>query len=1179
MASSKCKCALLALALLSGLASAQSVFVLPGPGGAFDNIQVFSAASLGATGSFTGNPASAQVIPAPDGSKYYVIAASGTATVTKIDSTFSNPSNFGNFGVQAGGATLTPDGKRLYVAAGALDVIDTATDTNLYPGATGGGIAVGGAGAQAIDVAASLDSTKVFVLTTTSQSSLLTALNTSNNSQAGTFPVPGLATGVVTGPNGLIYVSTQNQVDVLNPANLALLATIGLNGYPGRLQFTPDGLSAVAVNNLPSTGSLLLLFNLTTNSAKGIIAPSTAPNNDTVSSIYAAGNDLVFAYSSASKTLYQTHLTVPQLTQPSFQNSLSSANIDAVALSGDVPAGSRATAQTLFVASGLTLYRVSIANTISSANSSVTAQVTTANPAAALAVATPTHTGAPVVSLLSYGNNQLVAGGGVSLPLVVRALDANGNPIAGASVSFSATGGGVAASPAATTGTAGYASTTVTVPNSTEAITVTANAGGVTAQFTVNVTGSGTTGGGGGTAGNTLTITQGQGQLLDVATNTAISGTPVVAQVADLNGNPLPNVPVTFTVQKGSQATLIGGTITSQTSRVIPTDSQGNATLNIVSPGAPLIGGFQNEVILATAGGVSTNIYVTAIDNVSAGSGVSISSVTSPYPVSFSGVTGQKIPGVLKVAVVTAQGNRVPNVGIRLTDGGKTASTFASCAGNPLSDSNGIVTCDLVLGNQPGTFTVFPNIGLIDTLHGITLTIKQSAPSAIAIVGGSAQSGNPGTALTNPLVVQVNDTAGTALAGIPVTWTVASGSATLINTVSTTNGSGQASTGVQLGATSGPVTITATAASQTATFTATINTVITTGAIQAVSGSGQTAPINTVFAQPVVVKVLDNNNNPEPGVTVSFAVTSGPASLGAATATTAADGTASVGVSAGSPAGPIVVTASVGSLSTTFTLTSLNPGPTNLSFVNGASFASRGTAPGTVSPGEVLTILGNGLAPQVAGVVAAANIVGPLPTALAGVQVTFNNIPAPIYSVSNVSDKEQVNVQVPFELQPGQPATVVVTVNGSSTTLNNVPVAALDPGIFSFTGSDGKQYGVVVRSDGSYVTPTNPAHAGDTLTAYVTGIGQATPAAKTGYTGTSGETAALPVIIGINNAGVPVTGTSYAPGLVGIFTVDFQVPAKLAAGTYPFGLQMKDPARSNAVFAQGRSLVIPVANP
>src|SRR6185437_5034727 len=101
-----------------------------------------------------------------------------------------------------GGATLTPDGKRLYVAAGALDVIDTATDTNLHPGATGGGIAVGGAGAQAIDVAASLDSSKVFVLTTTSQSSLLTAINTSNDSQAGTFPISGLATGVVTGPNG-----------------------------------------------------------------------------------------------------------------------------------------------------------------------------------------------------------------------------------------------------------------------------------------------------------------------------------------------------------------------------------------------------------------------------------------------------------------------------------------------------------------------------------------------------------------------------------------------------------------------------------------------------------------------------------------------------------------------------------------------------------------------------------------------------------------------------------------------------------------------------------------------------------------------------------------------------------------------------------------------------------------
>ena len=1179
MASSKSVSALLALVLLSCLASAQSVFVLPGPGGAFDNVQVFLAASLGAVGSFTGNPDSVQVIPFPDGSKYYVIAASGTATVTRVDSAFGNPLSLGNFGVQSGNATLTPDGRRLYIAAGNLQVIDTATDTNLYPGATGGGIPLGGAGAQAIDVAASLDSTKVFVLTTTSVSSLLTAVNTSNNTPAGTFPVPGLGSGVAVGPNGLVYVSTQNVVYVLNPANLAVLATIGLNGYPGRLQFTPDGLSAVAVNKLPSTGSLMLVFNLTTNSAKGLILPAAAPNNDTISSVYLAGNDLVFAYSSATKTLYQTHLTVPQLTQPSFQNALPNTSINAVALSGDVPAGSRAGVQTIFVASGSTLSRVSIANTISSANGSVTAQVTTANPAAALAVATPSQTGAPVTALLPYGDNQLVAAAGVSLPLVVRALDTNGNPVTGASVNFTATGGGVAAAPTVITGADGYATTTVTAPNSPGAINVNVNAGGVTAQFTVNVTGSGPVGGG--TAGNTVTITQGQGQLLNVATNTAISGTPIVAQVADLNGNPLKNVPVTFTVQNGSQATLIGGTSISQTSRVIPTDSNGDATLNVVSPGAPLPGskGYQNEVIAASAGGVSTNIYVTVIDNVTSGSGVSISPVTSPYPSGFSGVTGQKLPGALTVAIVTAQGYRVPNVAMRLTDGGKTASTVASCSGAPLSDSNGDVTCDLVLGSQPGTFTVFPNVGLITTLRGITVTITQATPSAIAIVSGNSQSGNPGTALVNPLVVQVNDASGNSLAGIPVSWAIASGAATLTNTVTSTNGSGQASTGVQLGAASGPVTITATAGGRTTTFTATINTVITTGAVQAVSGSGQTAPINTAFAQPVVVKVLDNSNNPELGVTVNFAVTSGAASLGAATATTATDGTASVGVSAGSPAGPIVVTASVGALSATFTLTALNPGPTNLSFVNGASFAPRTKGQQIVSPGEILTILGSGLAPHLTGVVAAANIVGPLPTTLAGVQVTFNNIPAPIYSVSNVSDQEQVNVQVPFELQPGQPATVVVTVNGSSTTLNNVQVAALDPGIFSFTGSDGKHYGVVVRSDGSYVTPTNPAHAGDTLTVYVTGIGQATPAAKTGYTGTSDQTAALPVIMGINNAGVPVTGTGYAPGLVGVFTVNFQVPENLAAGTYPLGLQMKDPAGNNAVFAQGQSLVIPVANP
>jgi hypothetical protein len=62
--------------------------------------------------------------------------------------------------------------------------------------------------------------------------------------------------------------------------------------------------------------------------------------------------------------------------------------------------------------------------------------------------------------------------------------------------------------------------------------------------------------------------------------------------------------------------------------------------------------------------------------------------------------------------------------------------------------------------------------------------------------------------------------------------------------------------------------------------------------ISVVSGSGQTANVGTAFSQPLVVIVKDANGNPVPGVIVNFVGSA--LSFSSATATTAADGTASV---------------------------------------------------------------------------------------------------------------------------------------------------------------------------------------------------------------------------------------------------------------------------------------------
>ncbi len=58
------------------------------------------------------------------------------------------------------------------------------------------------------------------------------------------------------------------------------------------------------------------------------------------------------------------------------------------------------------------------------------------------------------------------------------------------------------------------------------------------------------------------------------------------------------------------------------------------------------------------------------------------------------------------------------------------------------------------------------------------------------------------------------------------------------------------------------------------------------------------------------------------------------------------------------------------------------------------------------------------------------SMLGPLPFTLAGDSVKFNNISAPIFSVSNVNGVQQITVQVPFELTGSTSASVTITVAG-----------------------------------------------------------------------------------------------------------------------------------------------------
>jgi uncharacterized protein (TIGR03437 family) len=320
--------------------------------------------------------------------------------------------------------------------------------------------------------------------------------------------------------------------------------------------------------------------------------------------------------------------------------------------------------------------------------------------------------------------------------------------------------------------------------------------------------------------------------------------------------------------------------------------------------------------------------------------------------------------------------------------------------------------------------------------------------------------------------------------------------------------------------------------------------------IQKVSGDQQSATFGNAFPVPLVVKVVDSSGNGVGGAQVNFQVTAGDASLSSTLVITDATGQAAIIATAGTTAGTDTITAISGAFNVSFTLTTLPPGPTNITIVNGASFD-----PNTgISPGGIATIRGMGILPGVQGIVSAANSAGQLPTTFSGVTITFNGTPAPIYYVEDLEGADQVSVQVPFEVQPGDAVALTVDVANSGSTTVMVPVKPLAPGVFTSI-YDGKTYAVAVRPDGSQVSPTNPAQRGENIQLYVTGLGQATPTIGTGVPGVPDQTIVASMIVGLNNGGVRLIDSVYGPGLIGIYIVTIQVPADAKTGPYqPVGI-------------------------
>jgi uncharacterized protein (TIGR03437 family) len=224
--------------------------------------------------------------------------------------------------------------------------------------------------------------------------------------------------------------------------------------------------------------------------------------------------------------------------------------------------------------------------------------------------------------------------------------------------------------------------------------------------------------------------------------------------------------------------------------------------------------------------------------------------------------------------------------------------------------------------------------------------------------------------------------------------------------------------------------------------------------------------------------------------------------------------------------------------------------------VDAASYA-RATA-----RGQILAAFGAGF-PAGAPITAAAQSV-PLPTQMAGVSVRVNGILAPLFFVGVVSSGGfQINYQLPYETGPGV-ALVEVLNNGTPVTSEFLTVSDFAPGVFTFSATGQGQAAALnqdysLNGDPGQNPNAKPEMRGRFLIVFANGQGGqfVNPATQQPLSLASGvsatadplyATAVAPTVtIGGAPAGVAFSGL--APGFVGLWQLNIEIPANAPTGT------------------------------
>jgi MYXO-CTERM domain-containing protein len=501
--------------------------------------------------------------------------------------------------------------------------------------------------------------------------------------------------------------------------------------------------------------------------------------------------------------------------------------------------------------------------------------------------------GAPALIAIVSGTGQSAVVGTAFTPLTVIVTDAFGNPAPLAPVTFSPSGGAASVvldSTTATTDAGGLASVTATANTVSGGSSVVASGGVSMATFTLtNLAG----------AAASIAVVSGSNQSQTVGSAFAA---PLVAVVRDGYENLVPGVAVTFTAPgTGASAALAA------TSAM--TDATGQAS---VTASANTTAG--SYLMSASVSGVASPATFALSNVAGAASAIAVDSGGGQTT-----TVGAAFGAALTVLVTDPFGNPASGVNVSFSAPSSGASTVLA-PGGATTDGAGRAAVTATANGVAGAYAVTASTGGVATPAAFGLSNAPGAPAAIAIVSGSGQSAPVGTAFA-PLTVMMSDAFGNPTPGATVTFSPSGGggpAVALASTTASTGAGGLASVIATANTVSGGSTVVASGGGSTATFTLT-NLPGAATSIAVVGGSNQSQTVGSAYPAPLVAVVRDGNQNPVPGVAVTFTAPGAGASAVPAmngVATTDSSGYASVNIVANTSAGGFTMTATAPGVTT-----------------------------------------------------------------------------------------------------------------------------------------------------------------------------------------------------------------------------------------------------------------------